>query len=139
MIKTGFILILTLILVYFGLGIISAELNIPRQDILSWTGIIFLAYVVEKILKYVLQLPLKHYFEALRKHPLAKGVQDAGFTMSYICLWLAIGITPINAVVEGKIPDHIISNILFLKISGVIIITTLVFSIIWWMSLKLKK
>lgn len=139
MIKTAFILILTLVLVYFGLGFISTELNIPRQDILSWTGIVFMAYIVEKILKYLLQLPLKHYFESLRKHPLAKAVQDAGFTMSYICLWLAIGITPINAVVEGKMPDHIISNILFLKISGIIIITTLVFSIIWWLSLKIKK
>lgn len=139
MIKTAFILILTLFLVYLGLGIISTELNIPRQDILSWTGIIFMAYIVEKILKYLLQLPLKHYFEALRKHPLAKMVQDAGFTMSYICLWLAIGITPINAVVEGQVPEHIISSFLFLKISGVVIITTLVFSIIWWASLKLKK
>ena len=139
MIKTAFILILTLILVYFGLGIISPELNIPRQDILSWTGIIFMAYIIEKILKYILQLPLKHYFEALRKHPLAKAVQDAGFTMAYICLWLAIGVTPINAAVEGQLPSHIISNILFLKISGIVIITTLVFSIIWWVSLKLKK
>ena len=68
MIKTAFILILTLTLVYVGLEAISAELNIPRQDILSWTGIIFMAYVVEKILKYLLQLPLKHYFEALRKY-----------------------------------------------------------------------
>ena len=139
MIKTAFILILTLTLVYVGLEAISAELNMPRQDILSWTGIIFMAYVIEKILKYLLQLPLKHYFEALRKHPLAKAVQDAGFTMSYICLWLAIGITPINAVVEGQLPTHIISNLLFLKISSIVIITTLVFSIIWWLSLKLRK
>jgi len=139
MIKTAFILILTLVLVYFGLGFISEEFNIPRQDILSWTGIIFVAYLIEKILKYIMQLPFKHYFESLRKHPLAKAVQDAGFKMSYICFWLAIGSTPISAVVKGELPNHLISNLLFLKISVIVIITTLVFSIIWWMSLKLKK
>ena len=139
MIKTAFLLLVTLVLIYFGLGFISEDINIPRQDVFSWTGIIFLAYFLERILKYTLKLPLKHYFEELRKHPLAKAVQDAGFTLSYILIWLAVGITPINAVVEGEIPEHIISNLVFLKISIVLIIATLVFSSLWWMSLKFKK
>jgi hypothetical protein len=54
-------------------------------------------------------------------------------------MWLAIDVRPINAVVKKEFSSHIISNILFLKISGIVIITTLVFSIIWWLSLKLKK
>jgi len=137
MIKTIFLLFVTLVLIYFGLGFMS--INIPRQEVFSWTGIIFLAYILERILKYVLQLPLKHYFEALRKHPLAKAVQDGGFTMSYIAFWLAIGITPINAAVEGNFPEHFISNLVFLKIAIVLIIATLVFSILWWITLKINK
>ena len=139
MIKTAFILIVTLVLVYFGLGFISEDINIPRQDVFSWTGIIFLAYLIERVLKYILTLPFKHYFETLRKNPLAKGIQDGGFTLSYISIWLAIGVTPINALVRGEYPDHFISNLVFLKISIVLIIATLVFSILWWISLKIKN
>jgi hypothetical protein len=139
MIKTAIILIITLVLIYFGLGFISEDINIPRQDIFSWTGIIFLAYLFERIIKYFLQLPFKTYFEELRQHPLAKAVQDGGFTLSYIFIWLAIGITPINAAVAGNLPQHLITNLVFLKISIVLIIATLVFSILWWLTLKLKK
>lgn len=139
MIKTAFLLLVTLVLIYFGLGFISENINIPRLEVFSWTGIIFLAYFLERVLKYVLKLPLKHYFEELRKHPLAKTVQDAGFTLSYIMIWLGIGITPINAVVDGKFPEHFISNLVFFKISIVLIIATLVFSALWWASLKIKK
>lgn len=139
MIKTAFLLLVTLVLIYFGLGFISDDINIPRQDVFSWTGIIFLAYILERVLKYLLNLPLKHYFEELRKHPLAKAVQDAGFTLSYITIWLGLGITPINAVVDGDLPEHFISNLVFLKISIVLIIATLVFSVLWWASLKIKK
>ena len=139
MIKTAFILITTLVLIYFGLGFISEDINIPRQDVFSWTGIIFLAYLFERVLKYFLQLPFKRYFEELRQHPLAKTVQDGGFTLSYIFIWLSIGITPINAAVEGSLPEHLITNLVFLKISIVLIIATLVFSILWWLTLKLKK
>jgi len=139
MIKTFFLLLLTLVIIYFGLGFISEDINIPRQDVFSWTGIIFLAYILERIIKYILKLPFKHYFEELREHPLAKVVQDGGFTMSYIALWLAIGVTPINAAVKGNIPEHFISNFVFLKIAIVLIIATLVFSILWWISLKIKK
>ena len=139
MIKTAFLLLLTLVLIYFGLGFISEDIHIPRQDVFSWTGIIFLAYLFEKTLKYILKLPFKHYFEELRKHPLAKGVQDSGFTLSYICIWLAVGVTPINAMVDGEIPPELISNYVFLKIAAVLIIATLVFSILWWITLKIKK
>ncbi len=139
MIKTAFILLLTLVLVYFGLGFISEDINIPRQEVFSWTGIIFLAYIIERIAKYLLKLPMKHYFEALRNHPLAKAVQDGGLTLAYISMWLAVGVTPINALVEGEFPDHLISNILFFKIAIVLIIATLVFSTLWWITLKIKK
>jgi len=139
MIKTAFILLITLVIVYFGLGFISSEFDIPRQDVFSWTGIVFLAFLFEKIIKYLLKLPFKHYFEELREHPLAKGVQDTGFTLSYIMVWLAVGATPINTAVAGVYPAHIISNFMFLKISIVLFFATLVFSILWWLSLKITK
>lgn len=139
MIKTAFILVLTMGAVFFGLTYASELFDIPRSEIFAWTGIILLVYLIERLLKYLIQLPFKLYSAALRKHPLAKGVQDTGLTLSYISFWLAIGFTPINAMVQGMDTDLKFSNPLFLKIALVLFLATVLFSVLWWISLKLKR
>lgn len=139
MIKTIFLLALTILLVYSGLELASMMFDIPRAEIFSWTGIIFVAYLVEKGLKYVLLFPFKLYFEDVRRHVLARYVQETGITLSYISVWLAIGYTPINAIVRGKDSESLISNPIFLKIALVLFSATIIFSALWWLSLKIKK
>lgn len=139
MIKTAFLLVLTIVGVFFGLTYASELFDIPRSQIFAWTGIILAAYLVERLLKYLIQLPFKLYFEELRRNVLAKGVQDTGLTLSYISFWLAIGFTPINGLVNGAETKLRFSNPLFLKIALVLFLATLLFSILWWISLKLKR
>ena len=139
MIKTVFLLFLTVIAVFFGLSYTSAIIDIPRSQVFAWTGIILGVYLIERLLKYMIQLPFKLYFEELRKNALAKGVQDTGLTLSYISFWLAIGITPINAIVKGDTMHLLFSIPLFLQIALIIFLATLLFSILWWISFKLKK
>ncbi len=139
MIKTAILLVLTIIAVYFGLTYASEIFDIPRSQIFAWTGIILFVYLIERFLKYLIQLPFKLYFEELRRNILAKGVQDTGLTLSYISFWLAIGFTPINALVKGVDSDLHFSNPLFLKIALVLFLATLLFSILWWISFKLKR
>ncbi|MEO9534349.1 MAG: hypothetical protein ABJG68_05075 [Crocinitomicaceae bacterium] len=139
MIKTTVLVLITLLVIYLGLELSSILFEIPRSEILSWTGIIFLAYWLEKGLKYILLLPFKIYLGDVRKHPMGKSVQEMGFTLSYISVWLAVGFTPINAIVQGNTSEHLITYPLFLKIALVLIIATILFSILWWISLKLKK
>lgn len=137
MIKTVFLLVVTLVTVFFGLNYISEIVEMPRSQIFGWTGIILFVYLVERLFKYMIQLPFKVYFEALRKHVLAKAVQDTGLTLSYISFWLAVGFTPINAFVKGLPTEFVFSNPLFLKIALVLLLSTLLFSILWWISQKL--
>ena len=139
MIKTAFLLGLTIILVYLGLETASLLFDIPRSEIFSWTGIIFVAYLLEKGLKYFLLLPFKMYLGDVRKHPLGKMTQEMGFSLAYISVWLAVGFTPINGFVQGNQPEHLISYPIFLKIALVLISATILFSILWWISLKVKK
>lgn len=139
MIKTAFLLGLTIVLVYLGLETASLLFEIPRSEIFSWTGIIFLAFLAERALKYLLLMPFKVYFEDVRRHHLAKSVQETGITLSYISVWLAIGFTPINGIVQGKGMDNLISYPIFLKIALVLFSATVLFSTLWWLSLKLKK
>ena len=139
MIKTAFLLALTILLIYLGLELASTLTEIPRSEIFSWTGIIFLAFLVERALKYLLLMPFKLYFNDVRKHYLAKLVQETGITLSYISVWLAVGFTPINGIVQGKEINKLISYPIFLKIALVLFTATVVFSILWWFSLKLKK
>ncbi|UKN03247.1 hypothetical protein K6119_06930 [Paracrocinitomix mangrovi] len=139
MLKTAFLLSLTIVLVYLGLELASSLTDIPRSEIFSWTGIIFLAYLVEKSLKYILMLPFKAYFKDVQRHALAKTVQETGITLSYISVWLAVGFTPINGIVQGKEIDHLITNPIFIKIALVLFFATIVFSLLWLLSLKIQK
>jgi len=139
MFKTIFLLGLTLAGVFFGLSYTSEYFEIPRSELLLWTGIILGMYLVERLIKYLIQLPFKVYFEELRRNPLAKGVQDTGLTLAYISFWLAIGFTPINAMVKGTHTSLRFSNPLFIQISIVLLIATLLFSILWWITYKLKR
>ncbi len=139
MIKTAFLLGVTLVIVFFGLSFTSNVFEIPRSQLFAWTGIILFVYLIERLMKYVIQLPFKAYFKELRKHVLAKGVQDTGLTLAYISFWLAIGFTPINALVKGVPTEIIFANPLFLKIAVVLFISTLIFSILWWISQKLQR
>lgn len=139
MFKTIFLLGLTLAGVFFGLTYTSEYFKIPRSELLLWTGIILGMYLVERLIKYLIQLPFKVYFEELRRNPLAKGVQDTGLTLAYISFWLAIGFTPINAMVKGTHTALTFSNPLFIQISFVLVIATLLFSILWWLTYKLKR
>lgn len=125
--------------VFFGLTYTSEIFDIPRPQIFAWTGIILLAYLIERFLKYAIQLPFKMYFDELRRNVLAKGVQDTGITLSYISFWLAIGFTPINAMVNGTEIEFKFMHPLFLKIALVLILSTILFSILWWVSHKLKR
>lgn len=139
MIKTAFLLVLTLVGIFFGLTYTSDIFDIPRSQLFAWTGIILLVYLLERFLKYLIQLPFKLYFDALRKHVLAKAVQDTGLSLAYISFWLAIGFTPINGLVKGVSGEFKFENPLFLKISLVLFVATILFSILWWLSLKLKR
>jgi hypothetical protein len=139
MIKTAVLVGLTIVIVYLGLELASLLFEIPRSEIFSWTGIIFLAVFLERLLKYILMLPFKIYFEDVRRHFLAKTVQETGFTLSYVSVWLSVGYSPINGFVQGKSTDHLISYPIFLKIALVMISATILFSLLWWFSLKLKK
>lgn len=137
MIKTAFLLSITICLVIIGLTYTSTIFDIPRSQLFAWTGIILLVYLIERLLKYIIQLPFKVYFEELRKHILAKFVQDTGLTLSYISFWLAVGFTPINGLVNGTPSEFAFSNPLFLKIALILFLSTLLFSILWWVSHKL--
>ena len=139
MLKTAVLVVLTLILIYLGLELASTLTDIPRSEIFSWTGIILLAYIAERTLKYLLLMPFKAYFKDVRKHVLAKLVQETGITLSYISVWLAVGFTPINGIVQGKDIDNLISYPIFLKIALVLFTATVVFSILWLLTLKLKR
>lgn len=139
MFKTFFLLALTLVGIFFGLTYTSEYFQIPRSELLLWTGIILGAYLIERLLKYLIQLPFKFYFEQLRRNPLAKGVQDTGLSLAYISFWLAIGFTPINAMVKDVKINFAFSNPIFLQISFVLLISTLLFSILWWITYKLKR
>jgi hypothetical protein len=139
MIKTIFLVAVTILVVFFGLSLAGNYFDFPRSHIFSWTGIIFLVYLIERLLKYLIQLPFKLYSEQLRRNPLAKAVQDTGITLSYINFWLAIGFTPINGVVQGVNTKLTFSNPFFLQITVVLFFATLLFSILWWFTLKLKR
>jgi hypothetical protein len=139
MIKTTFLVAVTILVVFFGLSLAGNYFDFPRSQIFAWTGIIFLVYLIERLLKYLIQLPFKLYSEQLRRNPLAKAVQDTGITLSYISFWLAIGFTPINGVVQGVNTKLTFSNPFFLQISVVLFFATLLFSILWWFTLKLKR
>jgi len=139
MIKTIFLVAVTILVVFFGLSLAGNYFDFPRSQIFAWTGIIFLVYLIERLLKYLIQLPFKLYSEQLRRNPLAKAVQDTGITLSYISFWLAIGFTPINGVVQGVNTKLTFSNPFFLQITVVLSFATLLFSILWWFTLKLKR
>lgn len=139
MLKTAFLVGLTIVFVYVGLEIASLIFDIPRSEIFSWTGIIFLAFILERALRYLLMMPFKIYFENVRKHHLAKNVQEIGFSLSYISVWLAIGYSPINGIVQGNNTELTVSNPIFLKIALVLITATIIFSILWLLTLKFTK
>ena len=139
MIKTTFLVAVTILVFFFGLSLAGNYFDFPRSQIFAWTGIIFLVYLIERLLKYLIQLPFKLYSEQLRRNPLAKAVQDTGITLSYISFWLAIGFTPINGVVQGVNTKLTFSNPFFLQITVVLFFATLLFSILWWFTLKLKR
>ena len=139
MIKTTFLVAVTILVVFFGLSLAGNYFDFPRSQLFAWTGIIFLVYLIERLLKYLIQLPFKLYSDQLRRNPLAKAVQDTGITLSYISFWLAIGFTPINGVVQGVNTKLTFSNPFFLQITVVLFFATLLFSILWWFTLKLKR
>ena len=139
MIKTVFLLAITLIIVYLGLEFVSHFLDAPRAEIFSWTGIIIGAFLLERGIKYILLMPFKMYLGDVRKHALGKAVQETGIALSYISVWLAVGFTPINAFVQGKADRLEISYPIFLKIAVVLITSTILFSLLWWATLKLKR
>lgn len=139
MIKTAVLVVVTIGVVYFGLELVSNVFDIPRSEVFSWTGILLLVFLLERFLKYLLQLPFKRYFSEVRKHILAKAVQDTGFSLSYICVWLAVGYNPIQGVVKGEEWKLHFSNPIFLKIALVLILGTVFFSFLWWLTVRLKK
>ncbi|MCH2232855.1 MAG: hypothetical protein MK078_01280 [Crocinitomicaceae bacterium] len=139
MIKTGFILVLTVVIIFFALNFASSYFDIPAREIYAWTGILFCAFIIEQIIKYFLMLPFKSYFKDVQKHVLARTVQRSGISLSYISLWVAIGFTPVNGIVKGNMPENLISNPLFIKIAVVLLLGTILFSLLWLLSLKIKK
>jgi hypothetical protein len=139
MVRTAILVFITIVAVYIGLELSSQLFDIPRSEILSWTGFIFVAYLLEKVLKYILLMPFKIYLKEVRSHHLGRNVQEMGFSLSYVSVWLAVGFTPINMFVQGQSPAQFITYPIFLKIALVLIFSTVLFSLLWWLSLRIKK
>lgn len=139
MIKTTVILILTLVFFIVGLKFGSDIIGISYEEGFSWTVVILGAYFVERILKYAFMYPFKVLFQEAAGHVLANQIQNIGFTCAYICLWLSIGMTPVNGFVNGEIPEQMISYPVFLKLSIIFILSTVFFSLIWAFTAKISK
>ena len=139
MTKTIILLVVTLLIVYAGLDFFSVHSDANRTEIFAWTGIIFGFFLLERGLQHLLKLPFKRYFQDVRRHRLARIVQDTGITLSYLSFWLAVGFSPINGFITGKSHEFTFSNPIFLKIALVLIIATTIFSILWWVTLLFRK
>ena len=139
MIKTTIILILTLVFFIVGLKFGSDYIGISYEEGFSWTVIIIAAYFIERILKYIFMYPFRVMFQEAAGHVLANQVQNIGFTCAYICLWLSIGVTPINGFVKGQVPEQIINYPIFMKLAVIFIVSTVFFSLIWAFSSKLSR
>lgn len=139
MIKTTVILLITLVFFVIGLKFGADYIGISYEEGFSWTVIIIGAYFVERILKYIFMYPFRVMFQEAAGHVLANQVQNIGFTCAYICLWLSIGMNPINGFVKGEVPDQIINYPVFMKLSIIFIVSTVFFSLIWAFSSKFSK
>lgn len=139
MVKTTIILIITLVFFVFGLKFGANIIGISYEEGLSWTVIILAAFFIERFLKYLFMYPFKVMFREAAGHVLANQVQNIGFTCAYICLWLSIGINPVNGFVKGEIPETIISFPIFMKLSIIFIVSTIFFSLIWAFTAKFSK
>lgn len=131
MLKALFISFLSLAILiipsYFLDFQLTEKLSIP----IKWLFIIVGALLLEKVLKYLLFYPFKFFGLHNSENVIVKSNLNFSFSAAYISLWLAIGVTPINAVVRGEIPNVIISNSEFLISALFFTIYAILFSTLW--------
>lgn len=139
MLKTTIILLITLVLFYVGIYYIAPYTGETRSALLGWMGIVLLAFIVERIIKRILLIPFQSMFKEVKGHRLANTVQNVGVTLSYLSLWLAVGVNPISAFVNGYHPEKWISTPLFLWLSGLFIALTILFSVMWVLTIKVSR
>lgn len=139
MLRTTFILIFSILIFYISVYYIAPYTGMPRSEIFGWMGIVLLAYFLERLIKNLIMYPFQRLFKEVAGHRLAYHVQNMGVTLSYLSLWLAIGVSPIKAFVQGYHPGHWISYPLFLWLSGLFLALTVLFSLLWVVSVKVKK
>lgn len=131
MLKPIFILFLTVLILFLGIHFTSNLIDVSNKELFVWIGIVIVALLIDRILKYLFNYPFKLFSSKMEKASLAKGIQNLTLSASYISFCLAIGVTPINAMVEGKVPEALISNPIFLKVALSFLVVTLVFTLIW--------
>jgi len=131
MLKALFISFLSLAILitpsYFLDFQLSENIVIP----IKWLFIIVGALLLEKILKYLLFYPFKFFRLHKSENPIVKGNLNFSFSAAYISLWLAVGVTPINAVVRGDVPEVFISNSEFLISALFFAVYAILFSSLW--------
>lgn len=124
----GFLTLLILwVPAYFLDYKITQEIQIP----IKWLLIIVGALLLERFLKYMLFYPFKFFGLHNSKNVIVQQLLNFSFSAAYISLWLAVGITPINAVVQGKVPEKIFSNSDFLISALFFTLYAVLFSFLW--------
>ena len=131
MLKALFISFLSLSILVIPSYFIDFQLTENIVIPIKWLFIIVGALLLEKLLKYLLFYPFKFFGLHNSDNPIVKGNLNFSFSAAYISLWLAIGVTPINAVVRGDVPDVIISNSEFLISALFFAVYAVLFSSLW--------
>lgn len=139
MIRTVTILIISIVIFYFGIIYITPYTGLSRSEVFGWMGVVLLAYFLERIIKRLIMYPFQKLFKEIQGNVLALGVQNMGVTLAYLCVWLAIGVSPISAFVQGYHPEKWISQPLFLWLSLMFILVTSFFSLIWVITARFKR
>lgn len=131
MLKSIAIGLLTLLLLWVPSYFLDYQISEGIVIPLKWLALIIGALLLERLMKYLLFYPFKFFGIHKDKNVIVKNILNFSFSAAYISLWLAVGITPINAVIQGKIPEHFFSNTEFLVSALVFTVYALLFSILW--------
>ncbi|SFT38188.1 hypothetical protein SAMN05216474_0236 [Lishizhenia tianjinensis] len=131
MLKSLFIGFLTLLILWVPSYLLDYQITQEIQVPIKWLLIIVGAILLERVVKYLLFYPFKFFGIHKSKNVIVKHLLNFSFSAAYISLWLAVGINPINAVVQGKVPEKIFSNADFLMSALFFTAYAFLFSLLW--------